>query len=154
MSAACARAILLEKTASENPVVLIVEDHATLRASLCDWLVNIVPGVSVLSAGSVEEALDTVAQVAADVVLMDIGLPGLNGIDGTRLIRARAPQTAVVMLSIMDDRAHVAEAMDAGAVAFVPKRRMRDELPLVLRGVLENPLRRAQDAGSGGGDRP
>ncbi len=154
MSAACARAILLEKTALENPVVLIVEDHATLRASLHDWLENTVPGVSVLSAGSVEEALDTVAQVGADVVLMDIALPGINGIEGTRLIGARALDTAVVILSIIDDRAHVADAMDAGAAAFVPKRRMRSELPPVLRAVLVERLGRAGGHVPRGGGRP
>jgi len=90
----------------------------------------------VLCAASVEEALETLAQAGADVVLMDIGLPDVDGIEGTRLIRARAPQTAVVMLSILDDRAHVAEAMGAGAAAFVSKSRMRSELPAVLRKVL------------------
>lgn len=108
-----------------------------LRGSLQDWLESVVPGVSVLCATSVEEALDTLAHAVADVVLMDIGLPGVNGIEGTRLIRARAPRTAVVMLSILDDRAHVTEAMDSGAVAFVSKRRMRSELPGVLKSVFE-----------------
>ena len=136
-----------------NPVVLIVEDHVTLRATLRDWLQNTVPGVSVLSAGSVEEALDTVAQVGADVVVMDIGLPGANGIEGTRQIRARVPDAAVVILSVVDDHAHIADAMDAGAVAFVSKRRMREELPQVLRAVLEKRLSRASGAATVAGDR-
>lgn len=107
-----------------------------LRESLHEWLASIVPGASVLCAASVEEALETLAHAVADVVLMDIGLPGVDGIEGARLILARAPRTAVVMLSILDDRAHVAEAMNAGAVAFVSKRRMRSELPAVLQTVL------------------
>jgi len=117
--------------------VLIVEDHDALRASLENWLKTIVPGVSVLCAASVEEALETLAHAVADVVLMDIGLPGMNGIEGTRHVHERAPTLPVVMLSILDDSAHVAAAMEAGAVAFVSKRRMRSELPGVLRGVLE-----------------
>jgi DNA-binding NarL/FixJ family response regulator len=117
--------------------VLIVEDHDALRASLDDWLKTIIPGVSVLCAVSVEEALETLAHAVADVVLMDIGLPGMNGIEGTRRLHDRAPALPVVMLSIFDDRAHVDEAMEAGAVAFVSKRRMRSELPGVLQGVLE-----------------
>jgi DNA-binding NarL/FixJ family response regulator len=126
----------LRNAASSGAIVLIVEDHQTLRASMHDWLESLVPGVVVLSVASVEEALATLAHASADVVLMDIGLPGVDGIEGTRLIRARGPQTAVVVLSILDDRAHVVQAMDAGAVAFVAKRRMRSELPGVLRAAL------------------
>ncbi|MBI2748075.1 MAG: response regulator transcription factor [Burkholderiales bacterium] len=127
---------------------MIVEDHDALRASLRDWIETMVPVVSVRSVASVQEALDALERAAADVVLMDIGLPGVDGIAGTRLIRARAPKTAVVMLSILDDRAHVAGAMDAGAVAFVSKRRMRAELPTVLQSVLHERL------GGAGGDIP
>jgi len=116
---------------------LVVEDHAALRASLHKWLESVVPCACVLCAASVEEALETLAHTVADVVLMDIGLPGMNGIEGTRHVHERAPTLPVVMLSILDDSAHVAAAMEAGAVAFVSKRRMRSELPGVLRGVLE-----------------
>ncbi|TAN49718.1 MAG: response regulator transcription factor, partial [Betaproteobacteria bacterium] len=153
-SAARARAVLSEESALENPVVLIVEDHATLRATLRDWLENTVPGVSVLSAGSAEEALDTVARVGADVVLMDIGLPGVNGIEGTRLFRLRAPDTVVVMLSIIDDRAHVADALDAGAVAFVSKRTMRHDLLPALHAALKERLSRVGAHVERGGARP
>ena len=89
-----------------------------------------------LCAASVEEALETLAHAVADVVLMDIGLPGMNGIEGTRRMHQSTPRTPVVMLSILDDAAHVAMAIDAGAVAFVSKRRMRSELPGVLKAVL------------------
>jgi DNA-binding NarL/FixJ family response regulator len=116
---------------------LVVEDHAVLRESLHDWLQNILPGACVFCAASVEEALEMLGHATADVVLMDIGLPGMNGIEGTRHVHVRAPALPVVMLSILDDRAHITEAMDAGAVAFVSKRRMRSELPSVLRGVLD-----------------
>ena len=122
--------------ASSHSVVLIVEDHAALRASLQDWLANFVPGVSVLCATSVEEAVETLSHAVADVALMDIGLPGMNGIEGTRHVHERTPTLPVVVLSILDDEAHVAEAMGAGAVAFVSKRRMLSELPPVLRSVL------------------
>jgi DNA-binding NarL/FixJ family response regulator len=125
---------------------LIVEDHAALRASLHDWLATIVPGACVLCAASVEEALETLAHAGADVVLMDIGLPGMNGIEGARQVHERAPALPVVMLSLLHDRAHVAEAMDAGAVAFVSKRRIRSELPGVLHTVLRNCLAHDQRA--------
>ncbi|TAK42466.1 MAG: response regulator transcription factor [Betaproteobacteria bacterium] len=153
-SAARARAVLSEESDLENPVVLIVEDHATLRATLRDWLENTVPGVSVLSAGSAEEALETVARVGADVVLMDIGLPGVNGIEGARLFRLRAPDTVVVMLSIIDDRAHVADALDAGAVAFVSKRTMRHDLLPALQAALKERLSRVDAHVERGGARP
>ena len=137
---------MLQRADPQIPAVLIVEDHDALRASLRDWIESMVPAVSVRSVASVQEALDALEQTAADVVLMDIGLPGVNGIEGTRLIRARAPKTAVVMLSILDDRAHFAGAMDAGAVAFVSKRRMCAELPAVLQSVLDDRLDYADGA--------
>ena len=123
---------------------MIVENHDAVRASLQDWLANIVPGASVLSAASVEEALETLDHAIADVVLMDIGLPGTDGIEGARRMHQRTPRMPVVMLSILDDRAHVEKAMDAGAVAFVSKRRMRAELPGVLHTVLHNCLAEEQ----------
>lgn len=131
--------------------MLIVEDHEMLRAVLGDWIENMVAGVSVRRVCSAEEALDDLAQTAADLVLMDLALPGMDGIEGTRLIRARAPQTEVVILSILDDRAHVADALDAGAVAFISKRRMRSELPAVLKEVLGRRRCRADSAAPSGG---
>lgn len=134
----------VDTTRRDAPIVLIVEDHDALRDVLREWVANIVPGAFVLSAGCVGEALDTMTRSGAHVVLMDIGLPGVDGIEGTRQIRARSPQTAVVVLSILDGGAHIAAAREAGAVAFVSKRRMRLELPSVLRGVL------AEQSSSGG----
>ena len=77
----------------------------------------------------------TLAQVQPpDIVLMDIGLPGINGIEATRRIMALAPQAKVTMLSIHEDPEYQADAAAAGASAYVPKRTMhRDLIPAVER---------------------
>jgi DNA-binding NarL/FixJ family response regulator len=73
---------------------------------------------------------------------MDIGLTQMNGIEATRHIKAIAPQTQVVMLTIHEDDAYRADASAAGASAYVPKRKMQTELLPALRALLQT---RAQD---------
>jgi DNA-binding NarL/FixJ family response regulator len=83
--------------------------------------------------------VDLVRSQAPDIVLMDIGLPGMNGIEATRRIKAIAPQVRVVILSILEDPEYQADAAAAGASAYVPKRKMHTELIPILTGLLSKP---------------
>jgi DNA-binding NarL/FixJ family response regulator len=67
---------------------------------------------------------------------MDIGLPGMNGIEAAQGIKGAAPATQVVMLTMSDDEAHRADAAAAGVSAYVPKRLVQTELLPVLTGLL------------------
>jgi NarL family two-component system response regulator LiaR len=119
-----------------KPVILIVEDHDALRESLQKWLGAVFQDSSVLQSKSAEEALAKVLEMQPDVVLMDIMLPGMSGIDATRLIRDAVPKAQVVMLSIYEDSAYRAGAAVAGANAYIPKRKMGTELIPVLTKLL------------------
>ncbi len=126
----------LERILLMHPTILIVEDHAAVRKSLCDWLSVMLPDCQFVQAQSGEEAMALTDAQPPDIVLMDIGLPGITGIEATRRIKALAPNTSVVILSIHEEDAFQTDAAAAGASAFVFKRTMDTELVPVLQTLL------------------
>lgn len=121
------------------PVILIVEDHEAVRRSLREWLQGAFPAARILEAASGEAAVAEAEATRPDVVLMDIGLPGMNGIEAAARLRARHPGIRVVMLTILEEAGYRARAREAGAVAYVPKRLMETDLLPVLTGLLSSP---------------
>ncbi len=116
--------------------ILIVEDDATVRRLLAQWLRLVFPGCHLLEAGSGEEGLMLAQSAAPQVVLMDFSLPGMNGIEATRRIKAALPGAKVVMLTIHEADAYRKDAALAGASAYVPKRKMQTELISTLSNLL------------------
>jgi len=116
--------------------ILIVEDHDIMRRSLRDWLEVAFPQCHVVEAASGEEAVAIARAKSPQLVLMDIGLPQMNGIEATRQIKAAMPAVQVVMLTIYEDDAYRADAAAAGASAYVPKRMMHTELLPTLAALL------------------
>ena len=116
--------------------VLIVDDHEAVRWGLREWLEVAFPGCRVIEANSGEEAIVLTTTESPRVVLMDINLPGMNGIEATRRIKAALPTAQVVVLTVHEDNLHRADAMAAGASAYVPKRAMRTELIPALTALL------------------
>ena len=111
-----------------TPTILIVDDHQTFRASLRHWLTGEFPQCSIGEAASGEEALAFVRTTPATIVIMDIGLPGINGIEATQGIKAILPAVKVVILTIHEDQIYHDKAMAAGVSAYIPKRKMRTDL--------------------------
>lgn len=110
-------------TEAERPLVVwLVEDSAIFRRAAAEVLAA-EPGFRLeLAAASVEEMLSAVdAGLAPDVVLLDIGLPGLDGIEGARRLRTLRPQARVVMLTVHEEDAAVFEAICAGASGYLLK---------------------------------
>lgn len=104
-----------------NIRVAIVEDDQAVRENL-SVLIDVAPGFKcVASCGSAEEALDRLPGIAPDVVLMDINLPGKNGIDCVMRLRGLLPKTQVVMLTIEGDTELVFESLKAGATGYLVK---------------------------------
>jgi DNA-binding NarL/FixJ family response regulator len=100
----------------------IIEDRREIREGL-SMLIGGTPGyVCTGSYRSMEEALDKIGHNLPDVVLSDIGLPGMDGIEGIRILKERYPQLLVLMLSVYDDDDRIFEALCAGACGYLLKK--------------------------------
>jgi DNA-binding NarL/FixJ family response regulator len=112
--------------------VVIAEDHAMVRSGLVE-LLSAADDIDVVgTAGNGEEAVGAVAELAPDVVLMDISMPVLDGIAATKRVAAAAGAPRVVVLTSFSDRDRILGALDAGAVGYLLKDAEPDEL---VRGV-------------------
>lgn len=120
----------------QGPLALVVDDHNAVRRALCDRIRASFGQFRLREAGNVSEALEIVDNERVDLVLMDIDLPGMNGIDGTRAVLEHSPGTSVVVVSIFNDASHRSAASRAGAHAYVCKRGISRELIPVLEGLI------------------
>lgn len=115
--------------------VLVADDHAGFRHGLVALLASD-PGVEVVGeAEDGREAVRLAAGLLPDVVLMDLQMPGLNGIEATREVLARAPDVGVLVLTMFEDDASVFSAMRAGARGYVLKSASPPEVMRTLRSV-------------------
>jgi two-component system response regulator NreC len=113
--------------------LLLVDDHAVVRSGL-KMLLGSESDVEIVGeAGTAAEAIEAAATVLPDVILMDIGLPDLSGIDATRLIKKRFPHIAIVALTIHEDEEYFFKMLEAGASGYVPKRAAPEELVRAIR---------------------
>lgn len=113
--------------------VLIVDDHQIMREGLRSLLSKHADVKLVGEAEDGREALALVRELRPDVVITDIAMPNLNGIDAARHITEEHPGTRVVLLSMHADRNYVVEALSAGASAYLVKDSAFDELAKALR---------------------
>ena len=122
--------------------VLLVDDHALLRAGMAQ-LLDLADDVTVVgSAASGAQALELAPALRPDVVLMDLSMPGMSGIEATRRLLAARPETAVVVLTSFPDPDLVVDALDAGAVGYLLKDAEPDGLVGAVRAAArgESPL--------------
>ncbi len=116
--------------------VSIVEDNDQLRGTLAR-VIDRAEGFRCLGQHpSAEAALDSVPKEKPDVVLMDINLPGMNGVECVRKLKQLLPQTQVVMLTVYEDTENIFNALAAGAMGYMLKRTPRDELLAAIREVI------------------
>jgi DNA-binding NarL/FixJ family response regulator len=115
--------------------VVLADDHNLVRAGLRALLEEL-PGVEVVAeCENGREALAAVAALRPDVALLDIGMPGISGLDAAARLAGEVPETRVVMLSMHSSERFVARALSAGAAGYVLKEACVDELPLILAAV-------------------
>jgi DNA-binding NarL/FixJ family response regulator len=101
--------------------VVIADDHAVVRAGLSQLLATFPEVELVAVAADGQEAVALAAEHRPDVVLMDLEMPTLDGIEATRRIRAAQPEVAVVVLTSFSDRDRILRALDAGAAGYLLK---------------------------------
>ena len=113
--------------------LLLVDDHEVVRRGLRMLLENEADLVIDGEAGDGAQALSLVEKLRPDVVIMDITLPDVSGIDAARQIKALHPNVAVVALTIHEDEQYFFEMLQAGASGYVPKRAAPDDLITAIR---------------------
>jgi DNA-binding NarL/FixJ family response regulator len=124
----------------EAPIrVLLVDDHALVRSAIRQALDA--PDVEVVGeARTAEEALELAPRLRPDLLLLDIDLPGMNGIETVRELAPRLPETRVVMLTVSTDRRDLIEAIRHGAAGYLTKDLTGDALLRAVRGVRRGDL--------------
>ncbi len=115
--------------------VLVVDDHAIVRDGVCA-LLGLTPDIEVVGeAANGMEALEMVKKLNPDVVLMDIAMPIMGGLEATRRICKDAPSTKVLALTQYDDKEYVFPIIEAGAYGFISKVAASSELATGIRAV-------------------
>jgi len=113
--------------------LLLVDDHAVVRSGLRMLLSSESAFEIVGEASTAREAMELASTTKPDVILMDIGLPDLSGIDATREIKKRLPEVSIVALTIHEDEEYFFKMLEAGASGYVPKRAAPEELLNAIR---------------------
>lgn len=117
--------------------VLLADDHTLVRAGIRS-LLETIEGVEVVAeSGDGREALELISRLRPDLALLDIGMPGMNGIEIARQSHRATPKTKIVILSMHDDKTHVRQAIHAGVAGYLLKGASVAELPLAVKAVME-----------------
>ena len=115
--------------------VLIADDHAIIRSGLRLLLESRSDIQVVGDVGTGEETIDQAASLQPDILLLDIAMPGLNGLEAARQIRERAPQVRIIVLTMYDDEAYLRQFLELGVAGYVLKRAADTELIDAIRAV-------------------
>lgn len=115
--------------------VLVVDDHPLFREGLGD-IIATMPGVEVAAeAADGEQAVAAAREVTPDLVIMDLHMPGVNGVEATRRIVAERPETAVLVLTMLENDESVVSALRAGARGYIVKGSSRAEIARAIDAV-------------------
>lgn len=113
---------------------MIADDHEVVRNGIRSYLETLSDFQVVGEAASGEEAIGLVSELVPDIVLMDLIMPGLDGIETTRRIKQISPRTQVVVLTSYHEDAHIFPALKAGAISYILKDMKMDKLVEALQG--------------------
>lgn len=143
--------------------LMLVDDHDVIRAGLISFLRTYEDFEVVAEAGNGEEAIPRAIEARPDVILMDITMPGMDGLEATRQLRVLCPTCLVLALTVHDDKQYFMQMLAAGASGYITKQAAADELveaihtiasgnvylqPALARWLLEDYQRLARQASS------
>jgi two-component system response regulator NreC len=115
--------------------ILIADDHNVVRSGL-RVLLNAEEDLEVVEeAGTGEETVERTVAMRPDICLLDIGMPGINGLEAARRIREQAPEVRIIVLTMYDDEAYLRQFLEMGAAGFVLKKAADTELVNAIRAV-------------------
>jgi DNA-binding NarL/FixJ family response regulator len=123
-------------SATMRPRVLLADDHQLVLEGLSKLLQNEFELVGSTSSGT--DVVEMAAALQPDVVLMDISMPGLNGVEAMRQLKEKAPHTRVVAVTVHNSPVYLRESMKAGMVGFVLKQSAASELAAAVHAVMRN----------------
>lgn len=113
--------------------IILVDDHAVVRSGL-HMILSPEEDVKIVGeAGTAGEAIELACRDKPDVMLMDIHLPDLSGIEATKVIKEKCPDVAIIALTIHEDEEYFFKMLEAGASGYVPKRIAPEELLVAIR---------------------
>lgn len=120
--------------------ILLVDDHEIVRFGLCALLEKEEDLKVIGQAGDGLEAIELVDQLDPDLIIMDMSMPNMNGVEATRHIRRALPETKILILSMYDRRQFVLDMLEAGVNGYVLKARALEEVVRAVRTVLRDEM--------------
>ncbi len=119
--------------------VVLVDDNRNFLAALQDYI-EVIAGMKVVGTASTsDDALTVLLRANPELLIVDLSMPGMNGLELTRLIRQQRPDLRIIMLTLLDTALHHQAALQAGADAFVTKATMQDDLITAIKSLGLNP---------------
>ncbi len=134
------------KTQGRKIRVMVVDDHAVVRSGLQTFLTTIADFELVGDASDGAEAVARCGLLKPDVVLMDLMMPGTNGVEATRLLRAKWPSVQVIALTSFEEDSLVQDALQAGAIGYLMKTVTAGELAAAIRAACEGKMTLSPEA--------
>ncbi len=117
--------------------LMLVDDHDVVRTGLRSFLSNREDMRVVAEARNGEEALQLASEIKPDLLIMDISMPGMDGLEATRRLKTVCPESLVLALTVHEDKQFFMEMLAAGATGYITKRAAADELVIAIRSVAE-----------------
>jgi len=121
---------------ASNITIMLADDHPLLRQALRNVLETQTDFRIIAEASDGEEAVRLAVELVPNVVIMDIGMPRLNGLEATRQIKAKCPGIAILVLTVHDDSEHILSILEAGAAGYLTKSVFGEEVIHAVRGVV------------------
>ncbi|MDD5127211.1 MAG: response regulator transcription factor [Dehalococcoidales bacterium] len=116
--------------------IVIADDHPLVRKALRDSFQTQNDFEVVAEASNGEQAVQLASEHIPDIIIMDINLPRLNGIEATRLIKAKHPAIAILALTVYDDNEHILGMLEAGAAGYLTKTVFGEDVARAVRGII------------------